>query len=89
MFDLSVESEAFLIYCANRKVLSSKTIKAYRTDLSQFEVYSHGLYEKKTICNYLVYIYLSYSELSEIEIYEMLSFIGFFYSNSFSAKRLA
>ena len=37
----------------------------------------------------LVYIYLSYSELSEIEIYEMLSFIGFFYSNSFSAKRLA
>ncbi len=28
----------------------------------------------------LFYIYLSYSELPEIEIYEMLSFIGFFFT---------
>lgn len=60
MFDLSVESEAFLSYCANRKVLSSKTIKAYRTDLSQFEVYSHGLFDKKTICNYLSFLHSTF-----------------------------
>lgn len=39
MFDLSMQSLAFLSYCKDRKVLSSKTIKAYKTDLSQFEAY--------------------------------------------------
>lgn len=57
MFDLSMQSLAFLSYCKDRKVLSSKTIKAYKTDLSQFEVYSHGLFDKKSICSYLSFLH--------------------------------
>lgn len=57
MFDLSGESKAFLSYCKDRKVLSSKTIKAYSTDLSQFAVYSNGLFDKTSICSYLSFLH--------------------------------
>lgn len=60
MFDLSIQSVAFLSYCKDRKVLSDKTIKAYGTDLSQFEVYSQGLFDKKTICNYLSFLHKTF-----------------------------
>lgn len=57
MFDLSTQSLAFLSYCKDRKVLSSKTIKAYRTDLRQFETYSHGSFDKESICSYLSFLH--------------------------------
>lgn len=57
MFDLSTQSLAFLSYCTNRKVLSSKTIKAYSTDLSQYAVYSNGLLDKTSICSYLSFLH--------------------------------
>ncbi len=57
MFDLSIQSVAFLSYCKDRKVLSSKTIKAYRTDLSHFEVYSHGSFDKESICSYISFLH--------------------------------
>lgn len=57
MFDLTTQSTAFLRYCKDRKVLSSKTIKAYGTDLRQFEVYSHGLFDKKSICSYISFLH--------------------------------
>lgn len=57
MFDLLTQSATFLSYCKDRKVLSSKTIKAYRTDLSQFEVYSHGSFDKESICSYISFLH--------------------------------
>lgn len=60
MFDFSIQSSAFLSYCKDRKVLSSKTIKAYRTDLRQFETYSHGLFNRETICRYISYLHNSF-----------------------------
>lgn len=57
MFDLSTQISAFLSYCKDRKVLNSKTIKAYRTDLRQFEAYSHGSFDKESICSYLSFLH--------------------------------
>ncbi len=57
MFDLTTQITAFLSYCKDRKVLSNKTIKAYGTDLNQFEVYSHGLFDRKSICSYLSFLH--------------------------------
>ncbi len=57
MFDLLKQSSAFLSYCKDRKVLSGKTIKAYRTDLSQFAAYSHSLFDKESICSYISFLH--------------------------------
>lgn len=57
MFDFSIQSVAFLSYCKDRKVLSSKTIRAYRTDLRQFEAYSHSSFDKESICSYISFLH--------------------------------
>lgn len=60
MFDLTMMTTAFLDYCKNRKTLSNKTIKAYSIDLKQFMQHSQGVYNRKTICNYLSFLHNSF-----------------------------
>lgn len=53
MFDLTSQSITFLSYCKNRKVLNSKTLKAYSIDLKQFITYSHDSFNRESICSYI------------------------------------
>lgn len=56
MFDLSIQIVSFLDYCKNRKALSSKTLKAYSIDLTQFLSFSQNNFDKITICNYISFL---------------------------------
>lgn len=51
--DLKSNITTYLRYCSEQKTLSSKTTKAYQTDLLQFAEFSVGTYTKKAIINYI------------------------------------
>ena len=57
MFDLSLQITDFLNNCKNRRALNANTLKAYSTDLQQFSQHVNGLYEKSSICDYLVFLH--------------------------------
>lgn len=57
MFDLSSQITDFLNNCKNRRALNANTLKAYSTDLQQFSQHVNGLYEKSSICDYLVFLH--------------------------------
>lgn len=57
MFDMSVQTTAFLNYCKNRKALNHKTIKAYSIDLKQFWDFSNNSFDKQTICDYIAVLH--------------------------------
>ena len=57
MTDLSIYTEDFISYCRFRKALSSKTVKAYTTDLKQLWAYTNGDLSKATICKYISYLH--------------------------------
>lgn len=44
---------AYLCYCSEQKTLSAKTVKAYATDLLQFDAFSNGAFDKSIIINYI------------------------------------
>lgn len=48
---------AYLRYCSEQKTLSSKTVKAYATDLLQFDAFSSGEFNKSVIINYIAYLH--------------------------------
>lgn len=43
----------FLQFCTDQKTLNPKTIKAYRTDLLQFYMFTRGIFDKEIIVNYI------------------------------------
>lgn len=49
----------FIDYCAFRRNLNSKTIKAYSTDLKQMSEYIKNL-DKTSICSYISYLHKTY-----------------------------
>lgn len=55
--DLKSNITAYLRYCSEQRTLSSKTIKAYQTDLLQFAEFSAGTYNKNAIINYIAYLH--------------------------------
>lgn len=55
--DLKSNITAYLRYCSEQRTLSSKTTKAYQTDLLQFAVFSVGAYNKNSITNYIAYLH--------------------------------
>ena len=57
MIDLSMHTDSFIDYCRFRKALSSKTVKAYTTDLKQLWAYTNGDLSKATICKYISYLH--------------------------------
>ena len=48
---------SYLSYGSEQKTLSSKTTKAYRTDLFQFAEFSCGKFDKGSIINYIAYLH--------------------------------
>lgn len=50
----------FINYCKFRKTLNGKTIRAYETDLRQFFNYSHGVFNKTEICEYISYLHKTF-----------------------------
>lgn len=57
MFNLSLRITDFLTNCKNRRALNANMLKAYSTDLQQFSQHTNGLYEKESICDYLVFLH--------------------------------
>lgn len=53
MINLTLKVQQFLNYCKSRKALNDKTIKAYKTDLSQFSEFTENTYSKEMICRYI------------------------------------
>ena len=56
MKNLSILIQKYISYCQFQKGLSSKTIKAYKIDLRQYEVFCSSpfcFYEKETICSFI------------------------------------
>lgn len=51
--DLKNNITAYLRYCTEQRTLSSKTTKAYRTDLLQFASFSEGVFSKSVIIDYI------------------------------------
>lgn len=51
--DLKNNITAYLRYCTEQRTLSSKTTKAYRTDLLQFASFSEGAFSKSVIIDYI------------------------------------
>lgn len=51
---------AYLRYCAEQKTLSSKTTKAYRADLMQFDEFSKGDFTKESISSYISQLHKQY-----------------------------
>lgn len=55
--DLREQITAYLRYCSEQKTLSSKTVKAYRTDLRQFTEFSSGKFGKDMIIEYIALLH--------------------------------
>ena len=51
---------AYLNYCSEQRTLSSKTTKAYRTDLFQFAEFSCGKFDKNSIINYIAFLHRNF-----------------------------
>ena len=49
--NISVAVKDFLMYCQERKCLSSKTTYAYSIDLNQFCVHSSNMFRKRPLKN--------------------------------------
>ena len=47
----------YLNFCLEQKTLSSKTTKAYGTDLTQFAEFSEGTFNKNVIIDYIAYLH--------------------------------
>ncbi|MFI3213502.1 MAG: tyrosine-type recombinase/integrase [Eubacteriales bacterium] len=66
MVVLKEEIKDFLRYCLLRKELDVKTVKAYRIDLSQFELFideaAGGVVNKESVNKYLEYIHEKYKQ---------------------------
>lgn len=60
MINLTEQIPHFLTYCKYRKELNSKSIKAYTTDLKQFQVNTDNTYSKESICTYLSFLHHQY-----------------------------
>lgn len=60
MFNLEKETQYFLSFCKNHKKLNYKTLKAYGIDLKQYNLFSNGLYDKKSICQYIELLNIKY-----------------------------
>ena len=55
--DLRNNISAYLRYCSEQRTLSSKTTKAYQTDLLQFAEFSENTFSKNIIINYIAYLH--------------------------------
>lgn len=55
--NLQEQITAYLRYCSEQKTLSSKTVKAYRTDLRQFAEFSSGTFNKDIIIKYIALLH--------------------------------
>lgn len=55
--ELKNNISAYLSYCTEQRTLSSKTIKAYKTDLFQYVEYAHGSFDKNSIINYIAVLH--------------------------------
>lgn len=55
--ELKTTITAYLRYCLEQKTLSSKTVKAYATDLLQFDAFSGGEFNKSVIINFIAYLH--------------------------------
>lgn len=55
--DLKSNITAYLRYCSEQRTLSSKTTKAYQTDLLQYAEFSVGAYNKNSITNYIAHLH--------------------------------
>lgn len=60
MFNITNQITEFLYYCANRKALSDKTIKAYSIDLNQFCDFAESHFDKEIICAYITFLHKKY-----------------------------
>ena len=47
----------YLRYCAEHKMLSSKTIKAYKIDLMQFAAFSKGEFTRSSLSSYIAHLH--------------------------------
>ena len=47
----------YLNFCLEQKTLSSKTTKAYGTDLTQFAEFSEGTFDKNVIIDYIAHLH--------------------------------
>ena len=96
--DLHTTIEKYLIYCELQKGLNSKTIKAYRIDLSQFKSYAKEQEEgssKELICSYLESLHSKYKpksikrKLATLKaFYEYLTYEEIIEDNPFSKIHL-
>ena len=96
--DLHTLIEKYLIYCELQKGLNSKTIKAYRIDLSQFESYAKEQEDgssKELICSYLESLHSKYKpksikrKLATLKaFYEYLTYEEIIEDNPFSKIHL-
>lgn len=59
MFEYKLHIDEFLNYCRYHKKLSDKTIRAYKIDLSQYEVFSNEL-SKQALWDYIEYLNKKY-----------------------------
>ena len=48
--------DLFLRYCRNNKNLNSKTLKAYKIDLFQYQIFSDAVIDKQHILSYIEYL---------------------------------
>ena len=55
--NLHKEITAYLRYCSEQRTLSSKTTKAYGSDLLQFEAFSSGVFNKSVISDYISHLH--------------------------------
>ena len=55
--DLKNNITAYLRYCSEQRTLSSKTTKAYQTDLLQFADFSESTFNKNIIISYIAYLH--------------------------------
>ncbi|HAP14581.1 MAG TPA: recombinase XerC, partial [Lactococcus sp.] len=55
--ELKTTIAAYLRYCLEQKTLSPKTVKAYATDLLQFEVFSNNVFSRNVIINYIAILH--------------------------------
>lgn len=96
--DLHALIEKYLIYCELQKGLNSKTIKAYRIDLSQFKSYAKEQEDgssKELICSYLESLHSKYKpksikrKLATLKaFYEYLTYEEIIEDNPFSKIHL-
>ena len=59
MFEYKLHIDEFLNYCRYHKILSDKTIRAYKIDLSQYGVFSNEL-SKQALWDYIEYLNKKY-----------------------------